>query len=561
MTRFLLSLTALCLSLCAPLVSYAQEIVTYAGCKFQIDAESRSAIVIGRESDAFKEVGIPYSVRSTSLGLVPVAGIANDAFKNCSTLTTVNFDFDHIDNYTEFKYIGASAFEGCTGLTEINDLPDDIEEFGNNAFSGCTSLINMWLPASLTTLGDGAFANCNMLEVVYVNNELTTIGSKAFYGCSAMTSFYCNNNTLKIIGQSAFDGCSSMTTVSIQHTLLKAIGIGIFQSCTSLTSVELPNTIKNIGLIAFNNCPALKSINIPNSVTSIGMMAFRGSGLQNISLPPSVKTIESLAFQNCKYLKSVNIPNSVVSLGNQSFSGCTNLADATIGTLVTNIGSQTFSKCSSLNTVIIGTSVKNIGSKAFEECTNLKNINCYAETPPSVDDDAFLNVALGNVMLGIPSSSQEAYTAATTWKEFKGYDTFEIDGRCAKPTITFENGTISATSSTPGAQCNICYKIITSEEDDSEEDTAYLMEKMTISLMSGMGLDLESLITGKSYYGIGSAAPVFKLKVEAYATAENLFNSETTTAIFDLSNPGDIDGDGEISVEDVTKLVNKILNK
>ena len=97
--------------------------------------------------------------------------------------------------------------------------------------------------------------------------------------------------------------------------------------------------------------------------------------------------------------------------------------------------------------------------------------------------------------------------------------------KCATPVITFANGQITATCATQGAVCHIDYKT------------------------NGGGSASNSLSVAVS------------ITVTAYATADGYAQSETATATFDLTNVGDMNGDGKLTIDDVTKLVNKVLEK
>jgi hypothetical protein len=103
------------------------------------------------------EVGIPYSYNGKA-----VTAIAEDAFRNCKTITTVVIP-------NSITSIGDDAFNGCTNLTEIN-LPSTVTEIGSGAFFYCTALATIVIPSSVTTIGDDAFAECSALSI---NCEVT----------------------------------------------------------------------------------------------------------------------------------------------------------------------------------------------------------------------------------------------------------------------------------------------------------------------------------------------------------------------------------------------------
>jgi len=80
------------------------------------------------------------------------------------------------------KTIGASAFEGDTGLKTV-DLPD-LQTIGASSFKGCTSLETVNLP-TITEVPDHAFEGCVKLTDASLNKAISA-GESAFEGCIAI---------------------------------------------------------------------------------------------------------------------------------------------------------------------------------------------------------------------------------------------------------------------------------------------------------------------------------------------------------------------------------------
>ena len=161
-----------------------------------------------------------------------------------------------------------------------------------------------------------------------------------------------------------------------------------------ITSVDIPDGTTKIGSYAFIECTSLASVSIPNSVTRI----------------------ENDAFNTCSSLTSITIPNNVTSIGNGAFAYCTGLTSVSIGTGVTNIGPQAFRGCSGLTSVTIPSNVTVISQQAFQGCTHLTSVTVEATTPPTLGTNAFDNT--NNCPIYVPSSSVNAYKAATNWSTY-----------------------------------------------------------------------------------------------------------------------------------------------
>ena len=69
------------------------------------------------------------------------------------------------------------------------------------------------------------------------------------------------------------------------------------------------------------------------------------------------------------------MPESVTSIENETFRGCSKLAEITIPGSVTSIGDGAFKGCISLTKITIPESVTRIGNYAFCICHSLKEIN------------------------------------------------------------------------------------------------------------------------------------------------------------------------------------------
>ena len=184
------------------------------------------------------------------------------------------------DYYTSNDVISSYAFSYCSGLTSLN-LPAGITEIGDGAFRGCSGLTSLNLPAGITEIGEDAFMGCRGLTSLNLPAGITKIGEEAFRGCSGLTSLNLPASITEI-GYSVFSNCSGLTSLTLPAGITE-IGGFAFQGCSGLTSLNLPAGITSIGNCAFVDCSGLTSITLPAGITSIGFDAFAGcSGLTSI---------------------------------------------------------------------------------------------------------------------------------------------------------------------------------------------------------------------------------------------------------------------------------------
>ena len=305
---------------------------------------------------------------------------------------------------------------------------------GECAFTECSSLTKLIIPASITTIENSsdeapAIAGCVNLKEIMVdaNNEyfkaidgnLYSKDGKTLvqYAIGKTDATFEIPNTVISIASFAFAFCSSLESMVIPDCVI-SIGYGAFGECGSLTSVVIGDSVTTIDESAFAWCDSLTSIEIPNSVTSIGEGAFSGcSSLTSIVIPDSVTSIGEGAFYYCRSLTSIVIPDSVTSIGDWAFEDCESLqynvkdnlnylgnetnpylylsgvtsqdiTSANIDSSCKFIGSDAFSNCDTLTSIEIPDSVTSIGSEAFSNCDTLTSIE-IPDSVTSIGDWAF----------------------------------------------------------------------------------------------------------------------------------------------------------------------------
>jgi len=292
--------------------------------------------------------------------------------------------------------IGDYAFYDCDNLTSI-EIPDSVTTIGEGAFYGCDNLTSIEIPNSVTTIGDYAFEFCLSLASIEIPNSVTTIGDYAFSDCSSLTSIEIPDS-VATIGAGAFSACDSVETITVSsgnetyhsdgNCLIETESKTLVSGCKN-SIIPADGSVTTIGDYAFSDCDSLTSIEIPNSVTTIGDYAFYAcSSLTSIEIPDSVTTIGDYAFYGCSSLTSIEIPDSVTTIGDYAFELCLSLASIEIPDSVTTIGDYAFEFCLSLASIEIPNSVTTIGSSAFENCDRLTSVT-IGNSVTTIGDHAF----------------------------------------------------------------------------------------------------------------------------------------------------------------------------
>ena len=216
-------------SVCSETEEHSVPALGSVGLTYMPQSGTNTCIIMGIGTCTDTEIYIPEKI-----GELTVIGIKEEAFKDCTTLTSIEIP-------SSVTSIGRLAFSGCTSLTSIK-IPSSVTSIGDHVFFYCTSLTSIKIPGSVTSIGDRAFDDCTSLASVTFgdNSQLTSIGDDAFYYCTSLTSINIPYG-VKSIGEYAFYHCSSLTSIEIPGSVTR-IGESAFCDCTRLIRIDYTGT-------------------------------------------------------------------------------------------------------------------------------------------------------------------------------------------------------------------------------------------------------------------------------------------------------------------------------
>lgn len=240
-------------------------------------------------------------------------------------------------NGTPVTTIGNAAFRDSS-VTSVT-IPASVTEIGNNAFADCTNLTsvnyegdwsNLTIQSGNPAVQDAANAPLFDFEFIPPDNTAVIVTNYKYNGAAAdvtIPSRY-QGKPVTMIGHAAFFN-SAVTSVTIPDSVT-SISDEAFINCPKLTNISIPNSVTYIGFSAFSSCTSLKSITLPSSLSSISEALFSGcSQLTTIHIPDSVLSIQSNAFYHCRNLETIRIPVSVTLIETDAFAGCPSLMTVT----------------------------------------------------------------------------------------------------------------------------------------------------------------------------------------------------------------------------------------
>lgn len=478
--------------------------------------------------------------------------------------------------------IGSSAFRASTGLTSVS-IPNTVNTIGYASFFNCTGLTTITIPNSVTSIESFAFRNSGLTEVT-VPNSVTLLNSQAFQGCTSLRHATLPEG-LTVITAGLFYQCTSLESITIPEGVI-SISMYAFRDCTSLAEINIPSSTLDIDTEAFINTLWLD--NQPNGVVYAGKVAFTYKGsMPNgtfLTLRNDTRSIGHGAFSYRSGLIGITIPASVVFVGTNCIAGCVNLT-----TIQVESGNSVYDSRNNCNAIIetatnqliagclnttIPTSVTSIGDYAFCDCHNLTSINLHNNIT-SIGQWAFLGCDL--TQLKIPASVTSIGEYA-----FGGCDhiaTITVDSR--NPVYDSRdncNAIIETASNTLVSGCTNSFiptsvTAIGTAAFYMQHQLSHLIIPASITSVGYVAFlyipNLKTVISEATtppssmssfYYETYEQGKLYvpRASINAYSNDEWWSRFVDIRAIEDLVN-GDIDDDGELTINDVAMLIDYLL--
>lgn len=263
------------------------------------------------------------------LGGVKITGIGEEAFYNCTTVSSVTITEDcAIDS------VGANAFHGTAFYNNQANWENGALYIGKVLYEVNKDTLSdkFIIKEGTTVIADKAFYGCTNLTEIEILETIISIGNSSFEGCSNLSSVtFAKDSQLKTIGEYAFSR-SAISEIEIPENV-KAIGKNTFSNCTRLSNVTFAegSRLEIIGEDAFSNTAYYAKLsNWENGVLYINNILHKASQFFTASkyaIKDGTISISNKAFSNCSNLTEVEIPTSVKIIGSEAFASCDKLID------------------------------------------------------------------------------------------------------------------------------------------------------------------------------------------------------------------------------------------
>lgn len=323
---------------------------------------------------------------SFSTNLLRCGYVANDAFKECDNIKTLEFPQDVSSgfklNFSQFPKITEvpSLAEGVDftymsfGHTDVKQFiaPKGSKNLSRHMFSGCKELIFADLSQMSelqTELPAELFYNCPKLKLVKLSPYIKSFRLDCFYKCTGLRQIKTDNKDFRIDAYGVFSGdsCLEIPDDWVFHVPRVSCSWGKRES--SFTGLHVDTLNLDTNELSGMSDVDVKIINLCNTdkdeTLSIYDSCFKGNS--------SIRQIKGI------------IPNTVI-VGDGAFESCSNFSDNDFVSHITNYESRPTDRwCKSEGTSqFIGTAltdikinrhVEYIPENCFLNCHSLKNVD------------------------------------------------------------------------------------------------------------------------------------------------------------------------------------------
>ena len=263
------------------------------------------------------------------------------------------------------KEISANAFNGAN-ITSVT-IPENVTSIGNYAFKNCTSLGTVnFNPTNFTNVVDSShspFQNAGNSSsfVINVGKDVKRIPSYTFTNNKNITQVDLSKTTDCIISFYAFKGCSKLSNLKLPNNV-KGIYNDAFKGTSLGYEITLPTELglledafdcksfvynKKIGdwckmvsntntesldWVTFSSLETVKikpsvisgqnidsTILIPYSSTTTIISSFSGYPMERVVISKGMEFINEQCFAYCSNLKEIYIPKSITYISNDAF--------------------------------------------------------------------------------------------------------------------------------------------------------------------------------------------------------------------------------------------------
>ncbi len=282
-----------------------------------------------------------------------------------------------------------------TSLNGSNGIFKEETENKMTLVAGCQSTT---IPEGVTSILGSSFYYQRYLKTITLPSTLSSIGEMTFYCCSTLESVASLAKTPPTLGSNAFYGIKNTCVLTVPYGTRDAYIAagwttnifkgGVVEEEPASEIIEFADAeVKRIcvenwdtngdGELSKAEAAAVTTLKKKNGDGTFGDPVFKGNtnitSFEEFQFFTGLTSVEEYAFSSCRNLTSVIVPKNVETTQNSAFSGCRNLS-ITLPEGLTELGPNTFNGCYYMKEIRLPESLTTIARQVFYECYGLKSL-------------------------------------------------------------------------------------------------------------------------------------------------------------------------------------------
>lgn len=465
-----------------------------------------------------------------------------------------------------------------SAITSV-EIPESVTAIGDQAFYQCSGITTLTIPVNVVYIGSSAFYGTRVQSLTWNARECWSYGGITSYSQSSLAPITIGDQVEVLPPYFAIG--TAITSITIPSSV-KYIGYNAFSNCRQLTTVTIPDSVTVIDDYAFYYCNRLGTIHIGKSVNYIGLEAFAryaSGSTTDVQLTWDARHCETVGrlfssrsftqltigdevewipkyFGNYAVITSIDIPASVKTISDEAFEHCSSLTEVILPNSVETIGQYAFYGCSALRSIYIPASVTSLANNAFGYCRSLTSI-VVDEANPVYDSrdhcNAIIETASNALMKGCKRTVIPQTVTALRESSFNDCD--GMTSITIPPSVTsfgsyaFESCSDLTSVTLPNSDFSMGYYVFS---------LCPAMNTVTCHAVTVPDIQIDAFFSWNQYY-TQQTLFVPAESIDAYR-AHREWGRFNSIVPFIGAGPGDIDGDGTLSITDLTELLDMLLN-
>ncbi len=194
----------------------------------------------------------------------------NGSIEDWLMIEFATYDANPMSFVENFYILDGSDY---TTITTLDLTAMSVTEVSNFAFYGLKTLTTLKISENITAIGDNAFTGCENINEIYLPSNFNLVG------ITFIANLYEDGDVITIYYNGTINDWLNIEFINVAENPMKYASVFYLRDLNNdyaqITTLDLSNSnVTSISAYAFYNCTSIETIIIPQTVAEIGNFAF-----------------------------------------------------------------------------------------------------------------------------------------------------------------------------------------------------------------------------------------------------------------------------------------------